>query len=554
MRNFTINRFKGLDTRLGMYGEDSFTLTIGENLSLLSAGTIRRRPSLDKITDLHSESVGLYARGGLLHSVVPGGRSYQDLHPPEVIYDPIGTATGETLAGTYSFTLAGGQSVFTTTITYNAQYTTALVHVFINGVRLAVSEYSVDNNAGFLRVTLVVGRAAADIFRADAYLPSTGVAYPNGVLDRLVAADTYGTDEIYGPNGYVCVSRNDGKPNEHHWLKRPPMLASIPVNTLILLGFVPGNSITKLETKFWVPAPNEGTIRFDSTLGPDNWDEPDDAGFIPVLTHLSGSRDVLTTNHYRSRLAVFFRDAVQLWQVNADPERILLEQVLNGPGAFLAGAVANVQGDVVYLSDGGFRTLSTATVTGEADAGDIGKEIKSLTDLIGTSTPAVTLWSEARSQFICCIGTTAYVLTWIAVERRVDWTTWTLPVAIEYLVELDRVLYARSGDVLYKFTDGGATDAGGVTITSTFQTNQLALGFPGKLKTLHYMVIRQTTAATWTIIVDGMPLRSRVVPACSPQSIRIPIAGEGRQIAFKVTATADWRLEGFSIDFEAQEF
>lgn len=406
---------------------------------------------------------------------------------------------------------------------------------------------------GRLRSVVPGGRSIQDSQPANVvYDPiGEGVAYPLGVLSRLVGADTFGTDTIFGPHGYVAVKRTSGL-IEHHWVKRPPAATATAVTTRISLPYAPGESLVKLEGRVWAPAPAEGTVRHCSILGPDNWTATGDAGFLPVLTHLSGAHEVLTLNHFRSRLAVFFRDAVQLWHVDEDVDSVFLEQVVNGPGALLAGAVANVQGDVVYLSRGGFRTLSTASVTGQADAGDVGSSIKSLTDAIGTATPAVALWSESRQQFICCIGTTAYVWTYIPSEKLAAWTTWTLPVTIDYLVENDGVLSARSGTGLYHFVDGGATDPSSAAITATVETRPLALGAPGRTKTLHYLVIRQTTAATWQVIVDGVALRARSLPACSPKSIRVPLAGEGRQVALKITATADWRLEGLAIEYEEQ--
>lgn len=468
MRVFTVDRFLGIDTRPGRYGEDRPALVTGSNVSIASGGAIRLRPALRLEAALSSESVGLYARGGRLRAVVPGGQSLQATAPSIITYDPIGN----------------------------------------------------------------------------------GVAYPLGTLDRLVAAESYGAHHIFGPHGYVAVKRTDGL-TEHHWIKEPPASGATAVSTKVQLPFPPGESLLKLAGKMWAPSPVDGQIGFSaSASGPDDWTTTGDAGFLPAQAHVSGARDLVALCHYRGRLAAFFPDAVQVWGVDADPELHALEQVLNGPGVIMPGAVANVLGDVIYLSRGGFRSLSTATVTGEASENDVGSRIRTLTDAI-TGTRAVSLWSQARSQFLCAIGSTVYVCTIIPGEKLTEWTTWTLPVDVDYLTEEAGVLYVRSGDNLYRLDEDESADTAGA-ITATLETRPLTLKAPGRMKTLHYLVVRQTAAASWQLIVDGVALPARTLPACSPKSLRVPLAGEGRQIAIRVTTTAGWRLEGLSLEYDVQ--
>jgi hypothetical protein len=472
VRSFVYQRFPGIDTRPGQFGDDTPALVEASNVSVRTGGSIGRRPSLVKSVDLDSESVGLYARGGRLHSIIPGGRSIQANQPFNVVFDPIGD----------------------------------------------------------------------------------GSPFPLGVLERLVGADTYGVDPVYGPNGYVAVKRSDTGKVEHHWIKAPPALITASATTRVGLPFLPGDSLIKLTEKMFAPAPAEGTVRFSSTEnGPGDWAAVEDAGFVPVQSHLSGSRDLLTLCHYRGNLAAFFYDAVQLWRADADPEFIELLQQLNGPGAMLAGAVANVLGDVIFLSRGGWRTLSTATVTGEANENDVGAGIRSLTDALDTDTPAVSLWSQTRSQFLCAIGTRLFAWTYLPTEKLAAWTTWTLPVTLDYLVELDGQLWARGGDTLYRFVDGGTTDLNGTDVETAVETRALGLGAPGMRKTIHWLTIQQTAASTVQLIIDGVPLAARPIPACSPRPLRIPVVGEGRQVAVRITTTSvDWRLEGLAIEYEPQ--
>lgn len=470
-----IARFSGLDLRPGQFGEDTPSLLVGNNLSVIPGGALKTRPAMRVFATVSAQSVGLYARGGVLRCIVPAGQSLQDTQPPGIQYDAIGGPIG-----------------------------------------------------------------------------SAPAAYPLSTIARLVFADTYGAIVTYGPNAYVVIKRVDGKV-EHHWIKDPPISSATGAATKVILPFTPGEALTKLAEHMWATAPQAGTVPFSSVqFGPSDWQNLSDAGFLPVLNHISGNRFAVALNQYRGMLAVFFTDAVQLWSVATDPAGNILKQVLNGPGAILPGAVANVLGDVVYLSQGGFRSLNTATVTGEAHEDDIGTRIQALTDLIDPALNAVTIWSQSRQQFLCAIGTNLYALTNAPAEKMQEWSYWTLPTAIESMVELNGVLYARSGTTVYVFDDTQDADYNGVRIAWTMQTRPMSLRWPGRKKSLHYLTVRQTAPAAWCQVVDGSAFTPKYLPACSPKSLRIPISGEGVEISLQATGTGQWRLEGVSIEAQGQ--
>lgn len=372
-----------------------------------------------------------------------------------------------------------------------------------------------------------------------------------GPYARLHVAETYGASGIVGPFGYVCVQR--GNVNEHHWIRELVPNDAIATTTIVeSLPFSPGAGLVKLASKLWATDPSTGQVRYSSSVnGANDWLSVDDAGSLAVLQHVAGSRDVVTLSHYRGRLAVFFGDAVQLWAVDPDPRRIFLEQVLNGPGVESPRVVANVQGDVFFLGRGGFRTLSTATVTGEAHDTDIGAPIEDLTRGVDTvATNAVAIWSQARSQYLCAVGSTVFVLTYSPLAKMKAWTRWILPVAVDYMCENNGQVFIRSGNVYYQLDDTSAIDVGGVGVTGTIQSDLWSFGAPGIRKHLEWLTVRQTTSASWNMIVDNVSLPVRQIPGGNiPQ--RVPLGGMGRQIAIRATVTGlPWRLEGLAIEFQ----
>jgi len=549
MPRFDVDGFRGIDTRTGQYAESLPAFVSAVNLDVRSGGVVARRPAMRKLYDLHAESVGLYARGGYLRAVVPGGRGYQALAPSGIIYDGIGN-TGAFVA---SITISNGGSSYETApeVTIaggNPDEPAEAEAVVVGGVVTAINLLSA--GAGYRSTpTVVISGGGGSGAAASAVLTSAG-AYATGALSRLLSADTYGGSALFGAYAYVVVQLANGQV-EHHWIKDPPADASTPIASRITLPFQPTGPALKLENKVWT---FDGfNVRFSSSeFGPDNWTETGDAGFLPVSNHIAGNRVLVGLSHHRGRMAVLFGDAIQLWNVDEDPNVHEIEAVLNGPGALLPGSCVNVMGDLVYLSRGGFRNLATVSLTGESNESEqLGTPIASLTRAITGATPATALWSQSRSQYLCAVGTTVYVLTFLPGERLIAWTTWELPVAVEHLVEQDGVLYARAGDTLYDFTDDLDADFDGNPVAWSLETRPWTLGgAPNRYKDLRWLVYRALGASTWTPIVDGTALNPRRLPSSPNAPRRVPLQGLARQVAFRITGTAAFRLDGLGVEFE----
>lgn len=370
------------------------------------------------------------------------------------------------------------------------------------------------------------------------------------VVSRVVAVDTYGNNSVNGPNGYLCVDIV-GKERQHHWVKEPVASSATAVNTRISLPFAPGAGMVKIATKIWASDPLSGNVFFSSSVnGPSDWLATADAGSLPVNTYVAGNRAVTALSHFRNRLAVFFADAVQLWAVDPDPLRHSNEQVLNGPGTEAPGTIANIFGDLIFLSRGGFRMLSTANAVGEADPDNIGDRIRQLTDAIDLSTtyPA-SLWSETRRQYLCAFGQNVLALTYN--RSKVEaWALWTTPVAFEYLAEANGIVYARGGDALYKLDDASSIDSGSSAVMSAvLQTIPWTLGSQNR-KSLNTLTVRQSAPAKWQAIVDGVALPTKLIPG-GTIPIQVPMSGTGRQVALRCTEPrAGWRLEGVALEYD----
>lgn len=464
-----LDKCEGLDTRPAWQAEDRFSLDTASNVQIDPGGSISTRPAILKVNDLHAKSVGLYARGGLLRTIVPSGQSYQALAPTGVIYDGIGRG------GTYNY---------------------------------------------------------------------------DDKISKVLGAESFGVSGIYGPHGYVALLRADTGLVEHHWIKEPPAAVATYVDTMMsALPFLPGKSIIRIANKIVATSPSEGYFRYCSTLtGPTDWTTSGDAGFENALQFVSGAREIIALGIHRGLLAVYYADAVQLWNMDEDPANISLAQVMNGPGTEFPGSVVNILGDGVFLSRSGFSNLTTAGLTGEAIFGDIGDKIKTLTASIVSTDSPLSLWSQKRGQMICVNGTTAYAYGVYPSAQETSWTTWTIPATVTALTENAGIVYLRIGNAYYRLDDTIGTDYDGNAIAWTVQTRPLNLGSMSA-KALRHLTVQSTGASTWTPIVDG-----RVLTACAvtipagTTPIRSLFQGDGRRIALRGTGTGLTRIDGIEIE------
>lgn len=485
MKTFPWDHFDGLDLRPCNYGTDSLTLSSCQNVDLAPGKFLRVRPALVKALSLSSESVGIYAIGGALRTVVPGGNSIVSPSPGVIQYDSI--------------------------------------------------------------------------------YPSAGGTYPTGKLSSLVASTGY------KGNPFVTVQRSDTGANECHYIA-----GAGTAQTQVVLPFAPGGGLMTAQGRVWATAPASGTVNFCHLVnGPMDWSTPstptsgaqnagDGAGFIAassnasgarILTALAPYRGVNTANGIMPTMAVYFTDSIQLWTIDTNANNNAIRQTIGGPGTSFPGSIANVSGDVLFFSAGQFRSLFTATIVAEARDTDIAANIYELTkNLTGPTMRA--LWSSYRSQYICAVGNTVYVYLHAVTEKENGWTTWTLPVNVDYMVELNNVIWIRSGNTLYYLDVNGVLDDGGVPIAfnGAPRENPLGKGLLHSRKAVRWVNVMQNAPCAWSVVADSRAMNPRNFPG-GTRPTRQVASGIGRQIGLRFSGTtaagvAPWILQGAAIEFE----
>lgn len=538
-----IDGFLGLDVRKSSEVADKRTSRVAHNVYLTVGHEYETAPSFVHVGDLPSDSVGLYVIGDRLRTVRPrtawsGLPGSGVLSSVAVDYDYIEGYASGTATAMVSFTQ--GSYVFSLVPSGD-------VPVEWLGATITVGTFS----------ATVTGRVSSSSSVYDGVLsvpwPDTSTTVPvmlsgvrslhPGNLVRLGSAFVYGASSDIGPFPYLTVETSAGV--EHHWIKSPDKSVQILVPWPLSLAAIPAVG------KVWTYDKPAGVVRFCSVLhGPTNWTEPGDAGYIPIVQHCVGTSEVIALALYDDKLAVVLQDAIQLWDIDPDPNAIQLNRVIGGSGTPHARTVVNVVGDLFYRSFLGFRSLRTQVFTGQIQEEDgIGAPIDLLVSSMGSDS-GVAVWSGSTGRYICAIDTTAYVLLYRPKADVVGWTTLTLPEPVDYMVEHNTTVYARAGNRLYALH--------GPSPTWTVETPELA----------GTRVFNQKLFTTLEVVFSGGPVRvSYLVPRGSseveipgpvlPYSTRrrqrfyIGIHASGLRIKF--SGTRPCTLSGYAIEYQELE-
>lgn len=121
------------------------------------------------------------------------------------------------------------------------------------------------------------------------------------------------------------------------------------------------------------------SVKFCKVGDPTDWTTASDAGSLPVAQHFSGSQRAYGLGLYQDKLAVFGDRSVQLWVIDPDPTAMALDRVIGGIGTRHHKSIVPLNGDTLFLSDTGVRSLTTPNTALFPTDVDLGLPIRSLT-------------------------------------------------------------------------------------------------------------------------------------------------------------------------------
>jgi hypothetical protein len=124
--------------------------------------------------------------------------------------------------------------------------------------------------------------------------------------------------------------------------------------------------------------------------------------------------------------------------------------------------VSNVAGDLYFLSDYGFRSITTLQLTNNLADVDVGSPIDALvrpeTKVAGVNPRS--FYFYGTGQYVCAIGNRLFVYSISRTAKIAAWSQYFLSKTVDGFAELGQELYIRSGDSVYKLDEAVNTDDG----------------------------------------------------------------------------------------------
>lgn len=271
-------------------------------------------------------------------------------------------------------------------------------------------------------------------------------------------------------------------------------------------GYTPGSFIKPVKTKMY--ALSDSLLHFSGVNDPTEWNNSSvGAGFINLSNNASGSESLQAMASYYSNLAVFAKEAIQIWFVSADEAQNSQIQVLNNTGAIAPQSVIEFgDNDVFYLSESGIRSLRARDSSNAAFVGDIGNPIDdTILTAISADRDAAEL-SQAildpkNGRYLIAIGSIIYVFSYFPSSKVSAWSTYEPGFVVDNWAYDGEQVLCRSGNALYSL--GGSTGQTYDNSTVEIQLPFLDASKPATSK--DFTGIDMSCTNQWTVSVATDP-------------------------------------------------
>lgn len=214
-----------------------------------------------------------------------------------------------------------------------------------------------------------------------------------------------------------------------------------------------GTAARAHKTKMYVADGNN--LRFSTVADPADW-AGTGSGLIDVTTQDSGMADLVGIEQYYNQLALMGRNTIQVWMMDPDPAQNTLIQSLDNIGLVAPNGLARYgNGDVLFLSQSGIRSLRARDSSNAAVLNDIGSPIDSI---IAAKRALLTpdeaekimaLVDPLTGHFWLIWKNEVHVLSYYPNSKVTAWSSFDLPWEVDAAALANQRLVLRAGNELF---------------------------------------------------------------------------------------------------------
>lgn len=312
-----------------------------------------------------------------------------------------------------------------------------------------------------------------------------------------------------------------------------------------------------IKTASKIFAVNGDTVRYSKTGDPRDWSAANDAGFLPTGLNSRGDRSANALGIYQGNLVVLSKDGAQVWKVDPDPAAMAIQDIVENVGTSHPRTVSNVSGDLYFLSDYGFRSITTLQLTNNLADVDVGSPIDTLVRArlkAGGIAPR-SFYFYGTGQYVCAMGNELFVYSISRTSKIAAWSHYFLPQPADAFAELGQTLYIRCGDDVFKLDTDVHADQG-QAFEVIVQLPYMDLKKPGHTKRIFgadlvlegkcdFSVgfdVRDETAFTDPVTVKGNTRGGGMIP--------VECCGTEFSLKFRNFDTKPFRLDAVTLYFD----
>jgi hypothetical protein len=138
-------------------------------------------------------------------------------------------------------------------------------------------------------------------------------------------------------------------------------------------------AMVTVQNRVYAISDDGQSVKFSKVGDPTDWTTAGNAGFLPVSQHFSGSQRAYGLGTYQDKLAVFGDQSVQLWNIDPDPTAMVLDRVISGVGTRHHRSIVSLNGDTLFQSETGVRSLTTPSNALFPTDVDVGLPVRAIT-------------------------------------------------------------------------------------------------------------------------------------------------------------------------------